>query len=292
MAGKNRRVFLSRHGRKSSCADVAKPVSVIGEVGENAGSARIGTGGSPVERQVGNRLLRWSRCCSSGSTMTASASLKVLIQGDWDCRCHACFKNGGGGAGVAWLRSGSSGSSWRSGKRCKLVDRAGDTIELNVRQNCPLLTEAQALNLVSKLEDMRLRNLEKTTAEKEPNTSGSLTLEEGWFRKMLKYMESGKAEDGQRAIARHCRGLPLPGHPSSGGRPWWPGDGLQRRNDVGPAQEAWMLEQIRKALLEAKAVVSMRKGPCSGCKGTATSSCPLTSRTVWTSGVERCGRCV
>ena len=44
---------------------------------------------------------------------------------------------------------------WK-GKKCKLVSRDGETIHLNVRQSCPVLTEAQALHLISRLEDVKV----------------------------------------------------------------------------------------------------------------------------------------
>ena len=98
-----------------------------------------------------------------------------------------------------------------SGKRCKLVGRAGDVIELNVRQNCPVLTEGQALNLISKLEDLKLRNLEKTVVETKGRVqAAALKLDEGWFQKMLRYVASGKAEDGVQAIkeSHHFQEIP------------------------------------------------------------------------------------
>ena len=67
-----------------------------------------------------------------------------------------------------------------SGKRCKLVGRAGDVMELNVRQNCPVLAEAQALNLISKLEDVKLRNLEKNVVETKGRVqAAAMKLDEG-----------------------------------------------------------------------------------------------------------------
>ena len=44
-----------------------------------------------------------------------------------------------------------------AGKKCKLVGRDGETIQLRVRQNCPVLTESQALGLISRLEDVKLK---------------------------------------------------------------------------------------------------------------------------------------
>ena len=128
----------------------------------------------------------------------------------------------------------------------------GDVIELNVRQNCPVLTEAQALNLISKLEDVKLNNLERNVAETKGRVQAAvLKLEEGWFQKMLRYVASGKAEDGIQAIQEsyHFQGIPE--------------DSLQgvaiNINDV----TMWeLLKKLgcwnrsrRKSLMDAKAVV-------------------------------------
>ena len=95
-----------------------------------------------------------------------------------------------------------------SGRKCKLVSREGELIQLNVRQNCPVLTESQALNLISRLEDVKLKGLEEKTRNRV--RAAAIRLEEDWFQKMLRYMKSGKADDGRSRwrnllILRVCR---------------------------------------------------------------------------------------
>ena len=89
---------------------------------------------------------------------------------------------------------------WK-GKKCKLVGRDGETIHLNVRQSCSVLTETQALHLISRLEDVKLKNLQERMKK----------LEENWFQETLRYVKSGDVEDGKVAIAEaaHFEGVPV-----------------------------------------------------------------------------------
>ena len=99
-----------------------------------------------------------------------------------------------------------------AGRKCKLVGRDGETIQLKVRQNCPVLTESQALSLISRLEDVKLKGLEEKTKEtKNRVRAAALRLEEDWFQKMMRFMKSGKAEDGKTSIAEssHFKGIPV-----------------------------------------------------------------------------------
>ena len=73
------------------------------------------------------------------------------------------------------------------------------------------MTEAQALNLISKLEDVKLNNLERNVVETKGRVqAAALKLDEGWFQKMLRYVASGKVEDGVQAIKEsyHFQGIP------------------------------------------------------------------------------------
>ena len=51
------------------------------------------------------------------------------------------------------------------GLRCRLIGRGEEVINLRVRDGCPEMTEHQALELYSKIEDKKLACLEKATAD-------------------------------------------------------------------------------------------------------------------------------
>ena len=139
-----------------------------------------------------------------------------------------------------------------SGKKCKLVGRTGDTTELKVRQNCPVLTESQALNLISKLEDVKLRNLEKTVAETNGRVqAAALRLDEGWFHKMVRYMKSGRAKAGVQSIKESYHFQEIPEDSLSGvAVDFHEGTMWELLKKLG----CWNRAR-RKALLEAKEVV-------------------------------------
>ena len=74
-----------------------------------------------------------------------------------------------------------------------------------------MLTEAQALNLIERLEDVKLKGLgDKTKEAKSRVRAAAMRLEEDWFQKMMRYMKSGKQEEGKIAIAEasHFEGIP------------------------------------------------------------------------------------
>ena len=124
-----------------------------------------------------------------------------------------------------------------AGKRCKLVGREGEVIQLNVRQNCAVLTEAQALRLISRLEDVKLKGLEEKTREtKNRVQAAALRLEEDGFQKMLRYVV-GKGRGRQD---RAFRGSSLRGH--SDGKPGWNSSGLPGCHGVGTVEEVGLLE--------------------------------------------------
>ena len=96
--------------------------------------------------------------------------------------------------------------------RCKLIGRNGEEIKLKVRGGCPELSEAQALNLIARLEEDKLKSLNDTVIKSQGRIrEAALRLKETWFDRLRRYANTGKMADAAQAIveAPHHVNIPM-----------------------------------------------------------------------------------
>ena len=89
----------------------------------------------------------------------------------------------------------------RRGSRCRLISREGQTINLRVRDGCPEVTEAQALELISRIEEEKLMNLKDATVITEGRIRESvISMNKTWFDHLISYCRSGIGNEALKAI--------------------------------------------------------------------------------------------
>ena len=89
----------------------------------------------------------------------------------------------------------------RRGSRCRLISREGQTINLRVRDGCPEVTEAQALELISRIEEEKLMNLKDATVITEGRIRESvISMNKAWFDHLISYCRSGIGNEALKAI--------------------------------------------------------------------------------------------
>ncbi|CAE7671933.1 GIP, partial [Symbiodinium sp. CCMP2456] len=87
------------------------------------------------------------------------------------------------------------------GSRCKLTSREDETITLRVRDGCPEITERQALELISRIEDQKLAALRSATAAtKTMVRESAMSLNKSWFDHLISYCRSGIGSEALMAI--------------------------------------------------------------------------------------------
>ena len=97
--------------------------------------------------------------------------------------------------------------------RCRLEGPNGEIINLKVKDGCPELTEHQALELISRLEDSRLEQLRANTADTRSRVrAAALAMNRTWFDHLLSYVDSEFSSEGFKAIeaAPFLDGIPRP----------------------------------------------------------------------------------
>ena len=88
-----------------------------------------------------------------------------------------------------------------SGTRCKLESKSGEIFHLRVREGCPELAEQDALQLISRLEDNNLRDLEshiRSTRRKVKTVA--MMMDRTWFDSLQAYVRGGISTEAMRAI--------------------------------------------------------------------------------------------
>ena len=96
--------------------------------------------------------------------------------------------------------------------RCKLIGRNGEKIKLKVRGGCPDRSEAQALNLIARLEEDKLKSLNDTVIKSRGRIrEAALRLKETWFDRLRRYATTGRTADAAQAIveAPHHVNIPM-----------------------------------------------------------------------------------
>ena len=89
---------------------------------------------------------------------------------------------------------------WR-GSRCRLIGRDGEIITLKVREGCPEITEAQALDLIARIEEKKLANLQNATAVTQGTIRESvIAMNKTWFDHLISYCRSGIGTEALRAL--------------------------------------------------------------------------------------------
>ena len=94
--------------------------------------------------------------------------------------------------------------------RCKLIGRNGEEIKLKVRGGCPELSEAQALSLIARLEEDKLKSLNDSAIQSQGRIrEAALRLKETWFDRLRRYAENGNIAEATQAIgeAPHHKGI-------------------------------------------------------------------------------------
>ncbi|CAE7208296.1 GIP [Symbiodinium sp. CCMP2456] len=87
------------------------------------------------------------------------------------------------------------------GSRCRLVGRDGEVLTLRVRDGCPEITERQALDLISRIEDKKLEDLKTATSSTRAKIRESaLSLSRTWFDHLISYCGSGIGAEAQFGI--------------------------------------------------------------------------------------------
>ena len=85
--------------------------------------------------------------------------------------------------------------------KCRLQGPNGEAISLKVRDGCPEITEHQALELISRLEDSRLKQLRENTAETRSKVrAAAMAMSRTWFDHLLSYVGSDFASEGFKAV--------------------------------------------------------------------------------------------
>ena len=87
------------------------------------------------------------------------------------------------------------------GSRCRLISRDGESLTLRVRDGCPEITEQQALELISRIEDQKLAELRNATSTTRTRIRESvIALNKSWFDHLIAYCNSGIGTDSLMAI--------------------------------------------------------------------------------------------
>ncbi|CAE7233632.1 GIP, partial [Symbiodinium sp. CCMP2456] len=87
------------------------------------------------------------------------------------------------------------------GSRCRLTGREGDVLNLRVRDGCPEITERQALDLISRIEDKKLEDLRNATTQTRSTVrAAAMALNKSWFDHLISYCRSGIGAEALRAI--------------------------------------------------------------------------------------------
>ncbi|CAE7460417.1 TY5A [Symbiodinium sp. CCMP2456] len=87
------------------------------------------------------------------------------------------------------------------GSRCRLVGRDGEILNLRVRDGCPEITERQALDLISRIEDKKLEDLKTATVSTKSKIRESvMALNRTWFDHLVSYCRSGIGAEAQYAV--------------------------------------------------------------------------------------------
>ena len=85
--------------------------------------------------------------------------------------------------------------------KCRLQGPNGESINLKVRDGCPEITEHQALELISRLEDSRLEQLRANTAETRAKVrAAAMAMSRTWFDHLLSYVDSEFSSEGFKAV--------------------------------------------------------------------------------------------
>ena len=89
---------------------------------------------------------------------------------------------------------------WAKNK-CRLEGPQGEIINMKIRDGCPELTEHQALELVARLEDSRLEQLRRNTAETKTRVrAAAMAMSRTWFDHLLSYVDSEFSSEGFKAV--------------------------------------------------------------------------------------------
>ena len=89
---------------------------------------------------------------------------------------------------------------WR-GNRRRLISREGQAINLRVRDGCPEVTEAQALELIARIEEEKLTNLvDATSVTKGKIRESVISMNKTWFDHLISYCRSGVGNEALKAI--------------------------------------------------------------------------------------------
>ncbi|CAE7343225.1 lgrC, partial [Symbiodinium sp. KB8] len=82
-----------------------------------------------------------------------------------------------------------------------LISRDGESLTLRVRDGCPEITEQQALELISRIEDQKLAELRNATSTTRTRIRESvIALNKSWFDHLIAYCNSGIGTDSLMAI--------------------------------------------------------------------------------------------
>eukprot|EP00439_Symbiodinium_sp_Y106_P048437 s3987_g6.t1 len=156
--------------------------------GNNALTMRLSSGGS---------LLMPPRSCTASTTTSTTQGQTIVPLGELVKTL---------GYSLDWSQRG-----------CFLVDPNGVSRSLGVSGGCPLLQEAEALALISRLEDRKREMLENATAVTQDIVEASeMMMVKSWKDYLVKYVATGGMEAGLRAVRDSPLLSELPGECVSG----------------------------------------------------------------------------
>ena len=156
--------------------------------GNNALTMRLSSGGS---------LLMPPRSCTASTTTATTQGQTIVPLGELVKTL---------GYSLDWSQRG-----------CFLVDPNGVSRSLGVSGGCPLLQEAEALALISRLEDRKREMLENATAVTQDIVEASeMMMVKSWKDYLVKYVATGGMEAGLRAVRDSPLLSELPGECVSG----------------------------------------------------------------------------
>ena len=93
---------------------------------------------------------------------------------------------------------------WSAGS-CKLLHPDGRKLKLRVRNGCPELVQSKALELISRLEERKLAEIEQLKRHTEEGRDrirqARIALEKSWWEHLMDYARDGVSCSGDAAVA-------------------------------------------------------------------------------------------
>ena len=148
-------------------------------------------------------------------TMKLSSGGSLLMPPRSKAQAQPSVSDGSGGQTIVLLgelvKTLGYSLDW-SQKGCFLIDPQGVSRSLGMVGGCPLIQEAEALALISRLEDRKREMLENATVTTQDMVEASeMMMQRPWESYLTSYVREGSMEEGLRAIRDSSILAELPG---------------------------------------------------------------------------------